>query len=443
MSVAEESVLGAVLLDPAAYWQVADIITADDFGNERNQAIFAEVARRNESSLPADVFVVGEAMPDIAADLIVLANNTASTASTVVRSYAEIVRQDSERRKVVIAGRRMAMERATFAEAQVILADVAPRDTKAAKIASVLLSEVMDSMQRRLEQDGAITGLSTGLSNLDKRTSGLQPGNLYIIAGRPSMGKTAAGVQIGVNIALTGKRVFVAELEMTGVGLTERAISYVGSVDFGLIKKPKLLQEDHWTRITGATAKIHESGLIIDDTPGQTAEQIIAKARQLHMQSPLSLMILDHLGLVRLPGRGRTDLETGAVTKALKVLAKTLRIPVICLVQLNRKVEERQDKRPMLSDLRESGGIEEDADVVVMLYRDDYYNANSPHKGFAEWLIRKNRDGETGMDPYKAALNQMHFRDAEELPYVPAPEPRRASGRFGRQSFGGSRAAED
>lgn len=443
MSVAEQSVLGAILIDATAYWQVADIIDVSDFGDERNAAVFAALKGLIEASKPSDVFIVGERLPELSGYAMDLANSVASASAPVVRSYADIVRQDSERRKVVIAGRRMALERPTFAEAQAILADVAPHAANATKSAGELLGSVMDSMQRKLEQDGAITGLSTGLSNFDKRTSGLQPGSLYIIAGRPSMGKTAAGLQIAVNVATPGRRVFVAELEMTGEGLTERALSYLSGVDYGLIRHPKMLREEHWPRITNATGVVNASGLIIDDTPGQTAEQIIAKARQLHMRSPLSLMVLDHLGLVRLPGRGRPDLETGAITKALKALAKPLGIPVICLVQLNRKVEERQDKRPLLSDLRESGGIEEDADVVAMLYRDDYYHADSPHKGYAEWLIRKNRDGETGMDPYRAVLNQMHFVDVEEMPYVPEPEPRRPNGRFGRGAGFQARGRED
>jgi replicative DNA helicase len=441
MSAAEQAVLGAVMLDASAYWQVADIVTADDFGDERNARVYTHLAGLIEAAKPVDVFMIGESLPDLSHYVLEVAN--ASASASTARAYADVVRQDSERRKVVAAGRRMALERPTFAEAQAILADVAPRNANAIKSAGELLGSVMDSMQRRLEQDGSITGQSTGLANFDKRTSGLQPGCLYIIAGRPSMGKTAAGLQIAVNVAMQGKRAFVAELEMTGEGLTERALSYLSGVDYGLIRHPKMLREEHWPRITDATAKVNASGLIIDDTPGQTGEQIIAKARQLHMQSPLSLLVVDHLGLVRLPGRGRPDLETSAITKSLKALAKKLSIPVLCLVQLNRKVEERQDKRPLLSDLRESGGIEEDADVVVMLYRDEYYHAESQHKGYAEWLIRKNRDGETGMDPYRAVLNQMHFVDAEELPYVPEPEPRRPHGRFGRSTGFQARGREE
>jgi replicative DNA helicase len=444
MSASEQAVIGAIFLDPSSYWQVADVVGVEDFGDQRCARLFAKLKELCDAAQPVDVFVVGESFGDnqMAAYAMEVTNNAASAANA--RAYAEVVRSDSERRKVVAAGRRMALEAPTFNEAQAILAQVAPRNAKAAKHVSGILNEVMDAMQTRLDQDGSITGTSTGLGNYDKRTSGMHDGTLIIVAGRPSMGKTTLGMQVAVNVSnqvdsrlvhpegkSRKRRVFVAEMEMTGSGLTERAISYLSGVDYGLIRKPKSLQDCDWPRIVGATHLLNDSGLIIDETPAQTCEAIIARIRQLHMQEPLSLVVIDHLGLVRLPGKGRPDLETGQVTKAFKSLSKGLGIPVMCLVQLNRSLESRTDKRPMLSDLRESGAIEEDADIVAMLYRDDYYHADSPHKGYAELLFRKNRDGETGMEPLFAKLSQMHFADAEYLPNVPDPEPRRTSGRFG------------
>lgn len=433
MSASEQAVLGAILLDATAYWQVADVVGVEDFGDQRNARLFAKLKELCDAAKPVDVFVVGESFGDNAMSgyTMDVASNTASAANA--RAYAEVVRSDSERRKVVAAGRRMALEAPTFNEAQAILAQVAPRNEKAAKHVSGILTEVMDSMQARIDQDGSMTGLSSGMPSFDERTGGMHGGDLIIIAGRPSMGKTTKAMQIAVNVAVAGGRVYAAEMEMTGAGLTERAISYLSAVDYGLIKKPKLLREEHWPRLLNATKELNNSGLIIDDSASQTAESIVARAMQLHMQDPLSLVVVDHLGLVQLPGRGRSDLETGMVTKALKRMAKKLGIPVICLVQLNRKVEERTDKRPLLSDLRESGGIEEDADVVVMLYRDEYYHPDGPFKGYAEALYRKNRDGMTGMEPLRAVLNQMHFAPCEGLPIVAEPErqPRGSSSRFG------------
>lgn len=431
MSASEQAVLGAILLDATAYWQVADVVGVEDFGDQRNARLFAKLKDACESANPVDVFVIGESFGDnaMAAFAMEVANNATSAANA--RAYAEVVRSDSERRKVVAAGRRMALEAPTFNEAQAILAQVAPRHAKAAKLAPEVLAEVMDAMQSKIEMEGQTMGLSTGLGNFDRRTGGLYPQTLTIIAGRPSMGKTALAMQIAVNVALSGKRVYVATMEMSAKALMERALSYVSKVDYSLIRKPKLLQDSDWMKIVAATELLNASGLIIDETPAQTQDSMIARATQHHMQDPLALWVIDHLGLAQLPGKGRPDLEVGNVTKGIRNTSKTLGIPGICLVQLNRKVEDRQNKRPMMSDLRESGAIEEDADVITMVYRDDYYNAESPHKGYAELLFPKNREGETGMEPMRTHLNQMHFADCEELPYEPAPEPRRTSGRFG------------
>lgn len=431
MSASEQAVLGAILLDATAYWQVADVVGVEDFGDQRNARLFAKLKDLCDAAQPIDVFVVGESFGDNAMSgyTMDVASNTASAANA--RAYAEVVRSDSERRKVVAAGRRMAMEAPTFNEAQAILAQVAPRHAKAAKLAPEVLAEVMDAMQAKIEMEGHTMGLSTGIGNFDRRTGGLYPQTLTIIAGRPSMGKTALAMQIAVNVALSGKRVYVATMEMSAKALMERALSYVSKVDYGLIRKPKLLQDSDWMKIVAATELLNASGLIIDETPAQTRESFIARATQHHMQSPLGLMVADHLGLFQLPGKGRPDLETGNITKGIRNLSKTLNIPAICLVQLNRKVEERQNKRPLMSDLRESGGIEEDADVVAMVYRDEYYNAESPQKGYAEIRFPKNREDETGMEPLRTHLNQMHFADCEALPDVYEAEPRRTSGRFG------------
>lgn len=445
MSAAEQAVVGAILLDANAYWQVSDIVGVEDFGDQRHGRLFAKLKDLCESGQPVDAFVVGESFGDnaMAAYVWETASNTASAANA--RAYAEHVRTDSERRKVVAAGRRMALEAPTFNEAQAILATVAPRHAKAAKLAPEVLTEVMDAMQAKIEMEGQTMGLSTGIGNFDRRTGGLYPQTLTIIAGRPSMGKTALAMQIAVNVALRGKRVYIATMEMSARALMERAISYVSKVDYGLIRKPKLLQDSDWMKIVAATDLLNKSGLIIDETPAQTLESYVARATQHHMRDPLSLMVADHLGLFQLPGKGRPDLETGRITKGIRNLSKTLDIPAICLVQLNRKVEERQDKRPMMSDLRESGGIEEDADVIAMVYRDDYYKPDSPHKGYAEIRFPKNREDETGMEPLRTHLNQMHFADCEALPYEPEPERKSSGshGRFGRSAGFQARGRED
>ncbi|MBB3227024.1 replicative DNA helicase [Luteibacter sp. Sphag1AF] len=445
MSASEQAVVGAILLDANAYWQVSDIIGAEDFGDQRNARLFAKLKESCEAGSPVDFFVVAESFGDrnMSAYTMDVANNATSAANA--RAYADVVRQDSERRKVVAAGRRMALEAPTFNEAQAILAQVAPRNAKSSKSAPEVLVEVMDGMQSRLEMDGSITGLSTGIGNFDRRTSGLHSQTLTIIAGRPSMGKTALAMQIAVNVALTGKRVYIATMEMSARALMERAIAYVARVDYGLIRRPKLLREEDWMKVVSATEILNKSGLIIDETPAQTKESLTARVQQHHMSSPLSLIVVDHLGLFKLPGKGRPDLETGSITKDIRNTAKKLDIPAIVLVQLNRSLESRQDRRPILADLRESGGIEEDADVVAMVYRDEYYHSESPQKGFAELIFRKNREDETGTEPLRAHLSQMHFADCEDLPYESEPErkPSGSHGRFGRISGFQARGRED
>ena len=227
------------------------------------------------------------------------------------------------------------------------------------------------------------------------------------------MGKTAFAMQVAVRNALRKHRTVVFEIEMSGKRLSQRAVSLISGVQYGKIRNPATLDESEWPRVVEAYAKLEKSALLVDESGSQTAESICARVRQLHMQEPLELVVIDHLGLMELPGKTREAVETGNITKQLKALAKDLNIAVILLVQLNRSVEQRHDKRPLLSDLRESGRIEEDADIVVMIYRDEYYNPDSQDKGLAELLVRKNRDGEVKTVTVKAKLDVMKFETFE------------------------------
>jgi replicative DNA helicase len=417
MSGYEQAVLGAMMLDPAGYWMVADKIDADDFTNPHNAEIFEAIAELSKANKPTDAVTMGDKLPGLASYMCGI---TAAATFSSLRHYADEVRMAGEGRRVTAAGKRISVGGMTFAEAQRELSDVAPRHAGAAKPIKAYMGDALSQMQRRCDADEAITGLPTGLDGLDEKTCGLQPGTLNIIAARPSMGKTALALQIAVRTAVRGKRVAVFELEMTGVQLSERAVSMISGIDFGKIRNPRQMDEADWPKIADAFAKLEKSALIVDESSTQNVESICARVRQLHMQEPLALVVVDHLGLIDLPGKGNPVNETGAVTKALKALAKDLAIPVVLLVQLNRSCEQRADKRPVLSDLRESGRIEEDADVVAMLYRDDYYNENSAHKGYAELFLRKNRDGETGTVPLRARLNIMRFEGCDELPSAKA-----------------------
>lgn len=414
MSLAyEQAVLGAVMLEPSAYWKVSDLLTSADFTDRRNVEIFDTIASLCRLGKPIDAVTMGDELPQYSDYLLAM---TDAAIPSNVRAYAEEVRIASEGRRVKVAGQKIAIGNVSYGEAQQILASVAPRNAEAIKPLKAYMSGALELMMKRCEQEEVVTGLATGIDALDEATSGLQPGTLIIIAARPSMGKTALALQLAVRTAVRKKRVAIFEMEMTGIQLSERAVSQLSSVTYSHIKSPKNMREEEWPRITNAFAMLENVALIVDESSTQTIDTLEARIRQMHMAEELDLAVVDHLGLIALPGKGRPDQETGEITRRLKALAKDLQIPIICLVQLNRSVESRSDKRPLMSDLRESGRIEEDADLVMMIYRDDYYNANSPHKGYAELLLRKNREGEMKMIPLISKLHVMRFEGCEGLP---------------------------
>jgi replicative DNA helicase len=415
----EQAVLGAIMCDESAYWKISDLIGEADFTDSRNVEIFNAISELCAKGKPVDAVTMGDVLPQYDTYLYQMAGN-ATVAN--VRAYAEEVRLASEGRRVKAAGQRIALGGVTYGEAQRILADVAPRNAAAMKPIRAYMSGALELMMKRCEQEDVVTGLATGIDALDEATSGLQDGTLIFIAARPSMGKTALALQLAVRTALRKKRVAVFEMEMTGIQLSERAVSQISGVNYGAIKSPKNMLEEDWPKITNAYGMLESATLIVDESSTQTIDTLEARIRQLHMEQSLDLAVIDHLGLVELPGKGRADQETGEVTRRLKALAKDLSIPVICLVQLNRGVEARADKRPVMSDMRESGRIEEDADLVMMIYRDDYYNANSSHKGYAELLLRKNREGEMKMVPLISKLHIMRFEGCEGLPNANANE---------------------
>lgn len=432
----EQAVLGAVMLDGSVFWQVADIVSEADFYDRRHAEIFGAIRELCKVGKPVDAVTMGDVLPQFDTYMLEMAGG-ATVANA--RAYAEEVRLVSEGRRVTEAGRRIALGGVSFGDAQRILADVAPRNTAAIKPIRAYMSGALELMMKRCEQEDVVTGLATGIDALDEATSGLQPGTLIIVAARPSMGKTAFALQLAVRTAVRKKRVAVFEMEMTGVQLSERAVSQISNVTYGHIKSPKNMLEEDWPKITRAFGTLENASLIVDESSTQTIDTLEARIRQMHMEAELGLVVVDHLGLVVLPGKGRPDQETGEITRRLKALAKDLQIPILCLVQLNRKVEERADKRPVMSDLRESGRIEEDADLVMMIYRDDYYNAKSPHKGYAELLLRKNREGEMKMVPLISKLHVMRFEGCEGLPNASTNESDGAAIDFG--SYASRKAA--
>ncbi|ARP89808.1 replicative DNA helicase [Bordetella genomosp. 9] len=406
----EQCVLGALLLDNRAWERLDGQLSAADFYRHDHRLIFAAIESLLDQGMPADVLTVfdvlsGKGEAEKAGGLVYLNDIAQGVPSSAnIRRYAEIVRAHRVRRDVMTLGHDIAAL-AVGGDADSLVEQatgmvMALADTRAAGRDPVaigdLLSGVLDSLQARVDCEGGVSGLATGFADLDRMTSGLHGGDLVIIAGRPSMGKTTLAVNIAENVSMAGGVAFVVSLEMSASQLAERSIARFGEIDTQRMRSGKLSQDDY-TKLTGALGRLQDQNLIIADDAGLSSVSRIrlAARKVLQRKGKLDLMVIDYLQLMRGEGGNRNE-ELGGITRAIKLLAREMGCPVILLSQLSREVEKRTDKRPIMSDLRESGAIEQDADVVLMAYRDDYYNPESPFKGFAEILIRKQRMGPLG-----------------------------------------------
>jgi replicative DNA helicase len=414
---AEQSVLGGLLLDNNAWDKIGDVVSEADFYRDEHRRIFRAIQRLMERSRPADVVTVSEAL-DAAGDkdvgglayLSELAANVPGASN--IRRYAEIVRERAILRQLVTAGDEIAdsalnpMGRETKtlldqAEARVFaIAESGMKHQAGFVHINPLLTEVVERIQELHDRDNPtdITGVPTGYTDLDQKTSGLQGGDLIIVAGRPSMGKTAFALNVAEHVAVNaGLPVGVFSMEMGGSQLAMRMLASIGRLDSSRVRTGRLNDEE-WGRLAFALGKLHEAPIYIDETGGINPIDLRARARRLHRQcGKLGLIVIDYLQLM--VGARQSDNranEVSEISRSLKALAKELEVPVIALSQLSRKVEERQDKRPMMSDLRESGAIEQDADVILMMYREEYYKPDTQEKGVAEVIIGKQRNGPTG-----------------------------------------------
>lgn len=413
---AEQSVLGALMLDHRAWDHIADRITADDFYRNDHRAIFDAIAKLVSRSQPFDVLTIAETLkfdnklsvlPSGEAYLYELAQNTPSAANVV--AYADIVRERSILRQLISVGTdvtdsvfnpdgRDSQALLDHAEHLVYrIAETQQRGSGPIAIAP-LLSKATDRLDLLYQSKGAITGLSTGFSDFDQMTSGFQPGDMIVIAGRPSMGKTSFAMNIAEYAAIKQEKpVMVFSLEMPAEQLALRMISSLGRIDQHKVRTGQLSDSD-WPRVTSAVSVLSESQLYIDDTPSLSPMELRTRARRVaRKHGGLSLIVIDYLQLMTSPSNreNRTN-EISEISRSLKAIAKEFNVPVIALSQLNRGLEQRTDKRPVMSDLRESGAIEQDADVIAFIYRDEVYNEDSPHKGTAEIIIRKQRNGPIG-----------------------------------------------
>ncbi len=412
----EQSVLGGLMLDNNAWEKVADQVLDSDFYRKEHRLIFNAIAAQANEGQPFDVVTLAEHL-ELSGELestgglpylVKLAEETPSAAN--IKSYATIVREYSVMRQLISVstdiadsayhpqGRKSA-ELLDNAERKVFeIAEQTSRGGGGFSPIKSLLTKAVDRIETLFQQDEPITGLSTGFTDFDEMTSGLQHADLIIVAGRPSMGKTTFAMNIAENVAIqAGKAVAVFSMEMPGDSLAMRMMSSLGRIDQLRVRTGKL-EDDEWPRLSSAVSMLAETRLYIDDTPALSPTEVRARARRLKREDgDLGLIVIDYLQLMQAPGEGenRTN-EISAISRSLKSLAKELDVPVIALSQLNRSLEQRTNKRPIMSDLRESGAIEQDADLIVFIYRDEVYNEDSPDKGVAEIIIGKQRNGPIG-----------------------------------------------
>lgn len=418
-SESEQSVLGAVLLKSAALDEISTL-KPDHFYVGAHREIFRVMLGMSATGKQIDVITLATEINERGLDgetgglvyLGELAENTPSAAN--IKRYAEIVQAKSVERQLLAACTEIhaavqsngpTKEKLNKAQS-LIMAISETRQVKQSRLISDALNDYVATLERRMA--GENRGLSTGISTLDERLGGgLQDGNLIIIAGRPSMGKSAFSNTIAVNVAKAGNTAAIMSMEMTEFEQIDRVVATLGRVSLQDVIDAKL-SGDSGERIFAAVGMLRELPLVIDDEAGLSVIEVMAKARQIKRKNGLRLLVVDALGLMDYDPNKMVS-ELGQITKTLKGFAKEMNIPVILLCQLSRKCEDRTDKRPILSDLRDSGNIEQDADVVMMLYRDEYYRPDTTDKGIAECLVRKNRQGTTGVTPLVFIGDQTRF----------------------------------
>ncbi|MGZ5049786.1 MAG: replicative DNA helicase [Methylobacter sp.] len=413
---AEQAVLGGLMLDNRTWDSVADKVVDGDFYRKDHRLIFKTIEQLAEKQTPFDVITISESLDAIGelencgglAYLGTLAKDTPSAANIV--TYANIVRDRSVLRQLIHVGTdisdsafnpegRDTSELLEHAEREVFkIAEQRQRGQGGFTSIKTLLAEAVDKIETLFEQEGTVTGAPTGFTDFDELTSGLQASDLIIVAGRPSMGKTTIAMNMAENVAIRGdKPVAVFSMEMPGDSLAMRMMSSLGRIDQHRIRTGKL-EDDEWPRLTSAINLLAETKLFIDDTPALTTTEVRSRARRLAREhGQLGLIVIDYLQLMQSPSSGDNRVQQiSDISRGLKALAKELNVPVIALSQLNRNLEQRPNKRPVMSDLRESGAIEQDADLIVFVYRDEVYNEDSPDKGIAEVIIGKQRNGPLG-----------------------------------------------
>lgn len=409
---AEQSVIGSMIMDADAITAAADVLTGDDFYNKQYGVLFETMLEIQNSGAPVDPVTLQAKLkekdvpPEISSLEFLMDLVAGVITSANVKHYAGIVLEKSVLRKMIRVNEEIA--NACYGgkdSMEVILEDAEKRVFQLAQQRNTgefvpirqIVSNAMDKIDKASKMNGYVTGIATGFIDLDYRTAGMQPSDLVLIAARPSMGKTAFALNIAQHVAFKQKKcVAIFSLEMSKEQLVNRMFSLESNVDAQKLRTGQLA-DNEWERLIESAAEIGKSDLIIDDTPSISVSELRSKCRKYKMEHDLSMIIIDYLQLMS--GSGRSDSrqqEISDISRSLKAVARELNVPVLALSQLSRAVEQRPDHRPMLSDLRESGAIEQDADVVMFIYRDDYYHPDTDRKGISEIIVAKQRNGPIG-----------------------------------------------
>ena len=414
---AEAALLGGMMLDPEgqAYDKIADIVSIQDFYHPENKRIFEAVQKLTESGKLTDLLTVSDWLDnsgnfDVKPAIQYISELVDNTAGTVnIREYGEIIREKALLRELITISNNIGQSAykpegkspsQLVDEAEQKIFEIAERGNRNSTYLELrqMIKPTYDRLYERSQKGGGLSGISSGFRELDKLTAGLQKGELIIIAGRPSMGKTAFALNIAEHIALSDKNnpVAIFSMEMSAEQLTFRMISSLGMVQGNALKTGKLTDKD-WDRVDGAIQQMKEAPIFIDDTPSLTPVELRARARRIQRERGLSLIVIDYLQLMQVSGsKENRATEISEITRNLKALARELQIPIVALAQLNRSVEQRTDKKPIMSDLRESGSIEQDADLIGFIYRDEVYHKDTDKKGQALIDIAKQRNGPIG-----------------------------------------------
>ncbi len=412
---AEQAVIGGLMLDNTEWDNIADVLLPEDFYRSEHQIIYRVMTQQSEANSPIDALTLAESLNSLnelenagGLDyLSELAGNARGTAN--IQHYAEIIRERAVLRRLITVahtiadsgyntGGKKSAEILDEAEQRVFnIADERPQEQGPVPI-NPLLIKAVDRIDELAGSDGGLTGLASGYTDLDNMTSGWQKSDLVIVAGRPSMGKTAFAMNLVEHAVLTTEKpVLVFSLEMPAESLIFRMLSSIGKIDQTKLRTGQLTEDD-WPGFNNAVAKLKDSSLFIDDSANVSPMEMRARARRIIREhGPLGMIVVDYLQLMQIKGTSENRVnEISEISRSLKLLAREFECPVIALSQLNRGLEQRPNKRPVMSDLRESGAIEQDADVITFIYRDEVYNEDSPDKGIAEVIIGKQRNGPIG-----------------------------------------------